>query len=476
MKPIQNRHQLIEALKETAELEHNFMCMYLYAAFSLKKTTDSSCNEAQLEVARRWASKVYMVARQEMEHLSLVNSLLAAIGAPPNFSRENFPTLHPVYYSHSMKQRYGLEEEEKLEPCEFPFIFEPFDLNSARRYACMESAKLQHLHGKQKEHIKDWCFQHNGKCPCLPEVSGIAKKTVEVEIGSIEKFYHRLRKGFHDVAAKDPSLFVKPDARHQIDIPNEYNIYLFPVTELNSAINAMELVTKQGEGLDAPPDFDTHFLTFYEIAQEYHQLRQDDSNFNPLLPIPPNLIASEDNIPDNPLTQKVFNLFNYSYVTLLYVLTGLYGWYQPPAAQPSYPHLNTALREIAFGPVMTMIVRSLGEVLVRLPWGNDPNKLAAPSFYIPDVDNNNLKLNSSSNWQSDSFYTDINFYLKRFEHILEHLQPLADEIERLTMLDAQVRQELRKRLTFIYQNVYRLTGNLRQIYQTGFFSKFEGVV
>ena len=79
-------------LRNAAELEHQFTCMYLYAAFSLKKHEDGpSFNNARVEVTRRWASVIYMIARQEMEHLAIVNQLLAAIGEPPYYCRRNFP-------------------------------------------------------------------------------------------------------------------------------------------------------------------------------------------------------------------------------------------------------------------------------------------------------------------------------------------------------------------------------------------------
>ena len=91
---IENREQLIETLNKVAELEHKFMCIYLYAAFSLKKNPDESCDAAKLEAVRRWTSTIYMIARQEMEHLSLVNSMLAAIGAPPYFAHTNIAFIH----------------------------------------------------------------------------------------------------------------------------------------------------------------------------------------------------------------------------------------------------------------------------------------------------------------------------------------------------------------------------------------------
>ena len=35
--PINSREQLLSTLAEAAEIEHNLMCCYLYAAFSLKR-------------------------------------------------------------------------------------------------------------------------------------------------------------------------------------------------------------------------------------------------------------------------------------------------------------------------------------------------------------------------------------------------------------------------------------------------------
>ncbi|HEX2047287.1 MAG TPA: ferritin-like domain-containing protein, partial [Acidimicrobiales bacterium] len=89
MSQIQDRAQLVRALHDAAEIEQQLMCSYLYAAFSMKKDPDDGCTPAQLEYVRRWASVLYMVARQEMEHLSLVNGMLTAIGEPPFFSRQN---------------------------------------------------------------------------------------------------------------------------------------------------------------------------------------------------------------------------------------------------------------------------------------------------------------------------------------------------------------------------------------------------
>src|ERR1051326_2852985 len=88
---IRNRDELIQVLGIASELEHNLMCQYLFAAYSLKRYPDEGLTEAQLNQAREWGSLITMVARQEMEHLGLVMNLRSAIGAPPTFSRVNFP-------------------------------------------------------------------------------------------------------------------------------------------------------------------------------------------------------------------------------------------------------------------------------------------------------------------------------------------------------------------------------------------------
>ena len=42
--PITTKDQLVLYLTEAATLEHQFMCQYLYAAFSLKKGPDEHCS------------------------------------------------------------------------------------------------------------------------------------------------------------------------------------------------------------------------------------------------------------------------------------------------------------------------------------------------------------------------------------------------------------------------------------------------
>jgi hypothetical protein len=88
---IKDREELLFLLHEAAEFEHTVMCSYLYAAMTLKRSTDEGITQNELVAIEGWRKKIRKVAIEEMLHLSLVNNLLAAFGSAPHFSRPNFP-------------------------------------------------------------------------------------------------------------------------------------------------------------------------------------------------------------------------------------------------------------------------------------------------------------------------------------------------------------------------------------------------
>jgi hypothetical protein len=52
--PTPSREQLLYWLHEAAEVEHNLMCCYLYAAFSIK-TADPAWTPAQAQAVAGWS-------------------------------------------------------------------------------------------------------------------------------------------------------------------------------------------------------------------------------------------------------------------------------------------------------------------------------------------------------------------------------------------------------------------------------------
>src|SRR3954471_5375663 len=78
---IEHRQALLYTLAKAAELEHLIICQYLYAAFSLKRSTDEGLPEQLVPVVGGWARTLFRIAEQEMLHLSLVQNLLSSVGA-----------------------------------------------------------------------------------------------------------------------------------------------------------------------------------------------------------------------------------------------------------------------------------------------------------------------------------------------------------------------------------------------------------
>src|ERR1700722_14007494 len=87
---LQNREEILHALYEAAELEHNLMCTSLYAAFSLKDSEAEGLRAEEVAAVRRWRSELIKVSVEEMGHLTAVWNITAALGGAPRFGRGNF--------------------------------------------------------------------------------------------------------------------------------------------------------------------------------------------------------------------------------------------------------------------------------------------------------------------------------------------------------------------------------------------------
>jgi hypothetical protein len=93
---VRSREELLYLLAEAAEIEHNLMCCYLFAAFGLKDEADGLSAEEAREVLG-WKRAIVGVAVEEMTHLALVANLTSAIGGTPHFGRPNLPISGGAY-------------------------------------------------------------------------------------------------------------------------------------------------------------------------------------------------------------------------------------------------------------------------------------------------------------------------------------------------------------------------------------------
>lgn len=461
--PIRSKAQLVLYLKEAAILEHQFMCQYLYACFSLKKDPDATCSDAQFEHVRRWASTIYMIARQEMEHLSVVNSILTAVGGEPYYGHlGRFPT-QPRWYTTgalAAKRQDGMPP-----PCDIPFHLERFSLATARRYACMESPHLAWVTDRDREALLAWCFQEpDGRCPSIgdgarapvaiaPSQLAAQAAPADVEIGTIQDLYEAVRDGliYLEQTLGAPALW-SGHCSGQSEIPSEYNIYLFPICDLATALAGIKLVTSQGEGLDAPPGAESHYQLFVDMARDYAALLDADPTFEASRPLP--LDPTVDGYRD-PATDQASQAFHVGYHALLLMLTGYYQLYTKAQFGTS-PYLLQALEQNAFAPVMTMLVRSLAEVMALLP-SNDGGP-AGVSFDLTPAELAVLADPAAP----------------RYRDLLTYLAPLDQVTKMLAdLLTKPLPEPARPRLAFIVENMTRMVNNVVWNYRRGTYPRFD---
>jgi hypothetical protein len=155
------------------------------------------------------------------------------------------------------------------------------------------------------------------------------------------------------------------------------------------------------------------------------------------------------------MTRDAVALFRDGYVTLLFMLTGYYNYYSKPAYdQP--PALTAALAQTAFAPVMTMFIRSLAEVIAFMPADD-----GGPAGVVFDLTFDELRLLEHP---EDPRFTDVNFYRERVGSLVTGLRGL---------IDRRPAEPIEKKLQFIAENMYRVLGNLGQIYQHGVYPAFD---
>jgi hypothetical protein len=137
-------------LQAAAEVEHQFIVQYLYAAFSLDRDRST--------IADEWFQHLDAIAKEEMGHLLTVQNLLTLLGRPGHFGRERSPA---------------------PEGTPFPLSLQPFGLPFVSRFLVAESpidAELPDDLGDRKATIDHvgvlyamlyWLFQ-DGNAPQEP--------------------------------------------------------------------------------------------------------------------------------------------------------------------------------------------------------------------------------------------------------------------------------------------------------------------
>jgi CDGSH-type Zn-finger protein/uncharacterized Fe-S cluster protein YjdI len=352
--PLTQREILINRLYEASELEHNLMCTYLYAAFSLKAGAGEGLKPVESAVVARWRQVLLQVAVEEMGHLAAVWNITSALGGSPRFGRANFP-LDPGYLPASITVKLAPFNAETLQ--HFVFLERPHESTEPEGagFAC----ERPYARGTERPHLTPMARDYN----------------------TVGDFYARLGEGLrgfvelHGEAAAfggDPALQL---STAEVNLPGAR-----PVRCLQTALAAFASIVEQGEG--APRDSaGSHFQKFLGVRSELRQLTQQAPQFVPAFPAATNPVLRRPPRPEGRVWIEdaeafaTVDLANACYALMLRQLAYAYSVRGPG------PEKSLAV-DLGIGLMQALV--PLAERAARLPAGpSNPHCNAGVTFIAP---------------------------------------------------------------------------------------------
>lgn len=350
---VNDREQLIYLLTEAAEIEHGLMCTYLYAGWSLKRSTDEGVTPAQLQAIDRWRKEIRSVAMEEMAHLASVNNLLMSIGSPPHFRRQNFP-VPAGYHPASLVVRLAPLSRDTL--THFVYLERPEGVDMAQAPGFETALAYQRR----------------------PRASRLTPTAEDFD--TVGHLYRGIGQGFTTLAERlgESALFVgRPEAQLGEDIMTLPG--LVTVTDLDSALQAVDVIVEQGEGGRQDSE-ESHYARFIAMAAEYDAFLRDDPAFTPHRAIAsdPLMFAPIGEAPGVHVSAhdsaRVLDLANATYGLMLRLLASGTGTAQGVAARRS---------EIDGAVGLMHVLNDLSVLLTTLPAGAEGTLCAGMNFHLP---------------------------------------------------------------------------------------------
>jgi CDGSH-type Zn-finger protein/uncharacterized Fe-S cluster protein YjdI len=334
-----SRELLIHRLYEAAELEHNLMCTYLYAAFSLDV-------DAHPAVAR-WRQAIIAVATEEMAHLANVWNITSALGGTPQFGRTNFP-LEPGGLPASIVVKLAPFSRDVIQ--HFVYLERPADSSEP------EGAGF----------APEFRFHRGG--------TDIRLTPTSLDYETVGAFYQTLEENLRAFVEThgaesfigDPELQL---GQSEMPLPG-----VRPVKCLQTALAALAAIVEQGEG--APGHSQTsHYSRFVKIREELAELPPDvrpafPAATNPVLRRP---VRSEGRVwIEDPEAMRTVDLANACYAVMMRLLAYSYGLPRSSSEKGIVIDLSLSLMRA---------ITLLGERAARLPAGpSNPHCHAGMSF------------------------------------------------------------------------------------------------
>ncbi|HYM43857.1 MAG TPA: ferritin-like domain-containing protein [Steroidobacteraceae bacterium] len=345
------REHVIGALYEAAELEHNLMCTYLYAAFSLKDGEEEGLTAEEGAAVGRWRRELLAVAIEEMGHLAAVWNITSALGASPRVGRGNFP-LDPGYLPACVVVKLA-----------------PFNAETLQHFVFLERP-----HGSAERDGAGFTYERG----YVRGMGGARLTPLGVDYDTVGTFYAALGQGLRTLVERygeadtfdgDPALQLSPD---EVDLPGAKRVIC-----LKTALAAFDAIVAQGEG--APRDSaGSHYQKFLGVRRELEALTARNPDFTPSFPAATNPVLRRPPRPEgrvwleNPDAVAAVDVGNASYGLMLRLLAYAYA-VRGPSAEKSL------VVDLAIG--LMQAIAPLAERAARLPAGpSNPHCNAGLSF------------------------------------------------------------------------------------------------
>lgn len=286
---VHHREQLAELLTEAVDIEHNLMCCYLYAAWSLKSGEAEGLTAEQAEAVARWRNAILHVAIDEMTHFANANNILSAIGARPRIGRSNFPIAPGLH------------------PAEVLVALHPFDKSTIDHFVFLERPDgIDEPDGAAFVHDRSYirATTEQAMMPSAQDFETVGHLYREIQEG-LKRLSEQLGEGALFIGPPDAQ--IRPD-HVQLD-------GLTQVTDLASALEAIERIVEQGEGNTEDPE-NSHYRRFCAVRDEFVALTEADPDFQPARPVAKNPVQRKPPTPagkvwvGEPRAARVLDLSN----------------------------------------------------------------------------------------------------------------------------------------------------------------------
>jgi CDGSH-type Zn-finger protein/uncharacterized Fe-S cluster protein YjdI len=337
---IDTREDLLYLLGEASEIEHNLMCCYLFAAWSLKDGAGGGLSPPEAKAVAGWKRAVTSVAVEEMVHLALASNLMAALGGAPHFSRPNFP-IAAGYHPSGVVVELARFSPETLD--HFIYLERPEGEALADAGGFARSADYVRLKAEGR---------------LMPGAQ---------DYKTVGHLYRAIREGLERLSRTigESALFCGEPAgqisQADVSLPG-----LDSITGLAGAMRAIDTIVDQGEG--APGHHETgHYARFLAVKAEYAELLAANADFDPANPVARNPVmrrpmSAEGRVwVEAPEAAGVLDLANTLYGLMLRMLAQAYG---RPAADTAGKRL---MADMAIGLMEALV--PMGEHLATLPAG-----------------------------------------------------------------------------------------------------------